>query len=73
VIDTSTNKINSTGGIAFIGKIIEGIGFLNNFNLKHPALLKSTKLTPNEIEGRNYIPIDVDTSPIDNSKQCAHT
>ena len=31
-------------------------------------LLTSTKLTPIEIKGRNYIPVDIDTSPMDNSK-----
>ncbi len=41
VIDTTTDKINSTGGIALVGKIIEGIGFGHNSKLKHPAVLKS--------------------------------
>ncbi len=30
-------------------------------------LLKSTKLTSIIIEGRNYIPVDIETSPMDNS------
>jgi len=31
-------------------------------------LLKSSKLTPIKVKGREYLPVDIDTSPMDNSK-----
>jgi len=31
-------------------------------------LLQSARLTPIAIDGRQYIPVDIDTSPLDNSK-----
>ena len=137
-IHTTTEKLNSTGGMAIVGKILEKIGFCKNntvqspshthvlksivglftqgrtrfeemdlvrndsffkesFNLNYvPAketarlylekmipekplidsevelstiqLLKSSKLTSISIKGREYLPIDIDTSPMDNSK-----
>jgi hypothetical protein len=137
-IHTTTEKLNSTGGMALVGKILERIDFCkktgtespryphvlksliglftqgrtrfeeidlvrndtffkDSFNLDYvPAkettrlylekmiaekavidleieastikLLKSGKLTPLDIKGRNYLPVDIDTSPMDNSK-----
>jgi len=138
VIDTTTEKLNSTGGMALVGKILEKIDFCtgaksltpkhpqvlksiiglftqgrtrfeeidlvredsffrDSFDLKYvPAketvrlyleqmiseeklidsesmestlkILKASKLTPIPIETRQYLPIDIDTSPMDNSK-----
>lgn len=138
VINTTTEKLNSTGGMALVGKILERIGFCSNtkidtpryphvlksivglfsqgrtrfeeidlvrkdtffkdsFNLEYvPAkettrlylermipekalidleieastiqLLRSGKLTPIKVNGRDYLPVDIDTSPMDNSK-----
>ncbi|MCF8131318.1 MAG: IS1380 family transposase [Deltaproteobacteria bacterium] len=138
LINTTTEKLNSTGGMAIVGKILEKIGFCagagtdspshphvlksiiglytqgrsrfeeidlvrkdtffkNSFNLEYvPAkettrlylermipekalidlatetstiqLLKSSKLTPIKVNGRYYLPVDIDTSPMDNSK-----
>jgi len=31
-------------------------------------LLQSARLTPIDIDGRIYMPVDIDTSPLDNSK-----
>jgi len=137
-INTTTEKLNSTGGMALVGKILERIGFCteskpvsashphvlksiiglftqgrtrfeeidlvrndtffrDSFNLRYvPAketvrlyleqmipektlidseietsvvqLLKSSKLTPIKVKGREYLPVDIDTSPMDNSK-----
>ena len=136
VINTTTDKLNSTGGLVFVGKILERIGFgagqvvpkhpnvlksviglfaqgrtrfeemdlvrndflfKDSFNLKYvPAketvrlyleqmipeqflidseieqstiqLLKSSRLTTISIKDRKYLPVDIDTSPMDNSK-----
>ena len=138
VINTTTEKLNSTGGMALVGKILERIGFgkrpvdygptyphvlksiiglytqgrtrfeeidlvrndsffRDSFNLRYvPAketvrlylermvpekslidseieastvqLLKSSKLTSIKVKGRKYLPVDIDTSPMDNSK-----
>lgn len=138
IINTTTEKLNSTGGMALVGKILERTSFCardgidlpshshvlksivglfsqgrtsfeeidlvrkdsffkDSFNLEYvPAkettrlylermvsekalidseieasvitLLKSAKLNPIDIKGRKYIPVDIDTSPMDNSK-----
>ena len=138
VINTTTEKVNSIGGMAFVGKILEKIGFCKNSKQgtpRHPHVLKSiiglftqgrtrfeemdmvrndsffkesldlmyvpakettrlylehmipeqavvdaaietatirllqsARLTPIAIDGRQYIPVDIDTSPLDNSK-----
>lgn len=138
VINSTTEKLSSTGGLALVGKILEKINFpsepdnetikhpyvlkslvglytqgrtrfeeidlfrndtffRDNFNLNYvPAketlrlyleqmlsekehigrementslrLLKSALLTSIDIEGRKYLPVDIDTSPLDNSK-----
>jgi hypothetical protein len=138
VINTTTEKLNSIGGMALVGKILEKIGFCKNSEqgtLRHPhvlksiiglftqgrthfeemdivredsffkesldlmyvpakettrlylehmipeqavidaeietatiGLLQSARLTPIDIDGRQYIPVDIDTSPLDNSK-----
>lgn len=138
VINTTTEKLNSIGGMAFVGKILEKIGFCKNSGQgtpRHPhvlksiiglftqgrthfeemdivredsffkesldltyvpakettrlylenmipeqavvdaaietatiRLLKSARLTPIDIDGRTYMPVDIDTSPLDNSK-----
>jgi len=137
-IDTTTERLHSTGGIALVGKILERIGFgekkgcdtpmyphilksiigllaqgrtrfeeislfrndtffRDSLNLEYvPAketvrlylermipkqksvnsiieeasvrLLQSCQFTSIEIEDRNYLPVDIDTSPLDNSK-----
>ena len=138
IINTTTEKLNSTGGMALVGKILERIKFgkrvkpiglrhlhvlksivglytqgrtsfeeidlfredsffRDSFDLKYvPAketvrlyleqmipekslvnmeiekssleLLKSSHLTSIAIENRKYLPVDIDTSPMDNSK-----
>ncbi|MBF9018030.1 IS1380 family transposase [Oceanispirochaeta sp. M2] len=138
MINTTTDKLSSTGGMALVGKILERIKFgkrvkpiglkhlhvlksivglytqgrtsfeeidlfredsffRDSFDLKYvPAketvrlylekmipekslvnmeiekssieLLKSSQLTTIEIENRQYLPVDIDTSPMDNSK-----
>jgi hypothetical protein len=138
VINTTTEKLNSTGGMALVGKILDRTAFCSrtgfdspshpnvlksiiglytqgrtsfeemdlvrkdtffkdSFNLEYVpakettrlylekmvsekvvidteieasaiALLKSAKLTPIDIRGRKYLPVDIDTSPMDNSK-----
>lgn len=138
VINTTTEKLNSTGGMALVGKLLERTGFCaktknnspryphvlksiiglfaqgrtrfeeidlvrmdsffrDSFELTYvPAkettrlylermipeksliedeiesstlhLLKSAKLTPLTVKARKYMPVDVDTSPMDNSK-----
>ena len=139
VINTTTEKLNSTGGMALIGKILERINFCQSSEIKKPAnsqvlksiiglytqgrtrfeeidlvrnesffrdsfnleyvpaketvrlylermvlqqkafinseierstikLLKSTRLSPVKIAEREYLPVDIDTSPMDNSR-----
>ena len=44
VINTTTEKLNSIGGMALVGKILEKIGFCKNSEqgtLRHPHVLKS--------------------------------
>lgn len=137
-IDTTTEKLNSTGGLALVGKVLEKIGFLSNTEKPCPShpnvlqsiiglyiqgrtrfeemdlvrrdtffrdslnigfvpaketvrlyledmipeneivfseaeeanirLIKSSDLTSIDIKGRSYLPVDIDTSPMDNSK-----
>jgi hypothetical protein len=138
LIDTTTEKLNSIGGMALVGKILEKIGFCNQTQKPNPryphilkaiiglftqgrtrfeeidlvredsffresldldyvpakettrlylekmipeqslidaeierstiTLLQSVTLTPLQINGRTYMPVDIDTSPLDNSK-----
>lgn len=138
MVNTTTERLNSTGGMALVGKILEKISFCTRTRLtkpKHPhvlksiiglftqgrtrfeeidmirndsffrdsfdlryvpaketirlylehmisertlidseietaviTLLKSTTLTPITIANRTYLPVDIDTSPMDNSK-----
>lgn len=138
VINTTTEKLNSTGGMALVGKILERTAFCNRTGVDTPShphvlksiiglftqgrtsfeeidlirkdsffrdsinleyvpakettrlylekmipekslidseieasvvtLLKSARLTPIDICGRTYLPVDIDTSPMDNSK-----
>lgn len=138
MIDSTTDKLSSTGGIALVGKILEKIGFglpQNCTKVKHPGILKSlvglfvqgrtrfeeiklfrdddvfqnsleldyvpaaetlrlyleqmvpeakhvnshvyqtnlnllrmAQLREEEVNGNNYLPVDIDTSPLDNSK-----
>ena len=135
VIDTTTETLHSTGGIALVGKIFERIGFGTSASLSHPEilrvlaglftqgrtryeeiklfrhdrlfrdslclnyvparetlriyleriaeeseavqeevdratikLLKRATLTPVRVGERFYLPVDVDTSPFNNSK-----
>jgi hypothetical protein len=134
LIDTTTDQLHSTGGIALVGKICERIGFAAPSSpVSHPEILKSllglfvqgrtryeeidlfrrdrlfrdsfgltyvparetlrlylermtpeqvhkevdratisllkrTTLTPIQTELHSYLPVDVDTSPFDNSK-----
>ncbi|MCP3921080.1 MAG: IS1380 family transposase [Desulfobacterales bacterium] len=42
IIDSTKDNLNSIGGLAFIGKIFEKIGFgVDSANISHPAILKS--------------------------------
>jgi len=138
IINTTTEKINSIGGIALVGKILEKIDFCKHSGKATPryphvlksiiglftqgrtrfeemdmvrddsffkesldliyvpakettrlylekmipekalidsaietstiTLLQSAHITPIKIDGRTYIPVDIDTSPLDNSK-----
>lgn len=135
LIDTTTDRLHSTGGVALVGKICERIGFGSMSSVSHPetlksliglfvqgrtryeeidlfrrdrlfrdsfglayvparetlrlylermapeanhvqeevdgatiSLLKRSTLTPIRTEIQRYLPVDVDTSPFDNSK-----
>lgn len=135
IVESTTEAVNSIGGIALVGKILERLQFASN-DIKHPHILKSiiglisqgrtsfeeialfrndqffrdslglkyvpaketlrlyleemvnnshneidyeisrsviqlirsAQITPITIDDRKYIPVDIDTSPMDNSK-----
>lgn len=55
VIDSTTDNVQSTDGIALAAKI------------SVIYLLNRTTISPVEVPGRKYIPVDADVSPLDNS------
>jgi len=56
-IDSTTDQVQSTGGIALAAKI----------SACNVNLLNLATISPVEAGGRKYIPVDVDVSPLDNS------
>lgn len=51
----------------YLEKIARNPEIQNAVHLCSTAILKKTKITPLEVEGRKYIPVDIDVSVMDNS------